>query len=434
MLNESSNRRLLEELIKLRRDFHQYPETGWLEYRTSSIIATYLDRLGYEVYVGEDVCLSSSRMGVPSDEILKRNEERAIKQGADPKWIEQMKGGHTGVVGVFKSQLPGPTIALRFDIDALDIQESLSERHLPNKEGFRSKHDDKMHACGHDGHIAIGLGVAQQIMENTEKICGEIRLIFQPAEEGCRGAKAVVDKGWLDNVDYFYGGHIAFQSFTLGEVVAGVGGFLATSKIDVEYFGKAAHAGNNPEKGKNALLAAATASLHLHSIPRNSKGKTRINVGKLTAGTGRNIIPNKAEISIETRGQTTELNEYMAKHAIRIIESAAKTYDVKSKWEIVGHASEEDSNEELVDYIIQEVKNVCGVHTVIPYKDMNASEDVVFMMKRVHEQGGKAAYLLFGSPLAAEHHQPEFDYDEQVLQIGVNVLLQLILSTCKLEG
>lgn len=433
MLNKSSNNSFLDQLIKFRRDFHQYPETGWLEYRTSSIIASFLEQLGYEVYVGKEVCLSSSRMGVPNDDILKKNEERAIKQGADPKWVELMKGGHTGVVGVYKSQKPGPTIALRFDIDALDIQESSSKDHLPNNKGFRSINDEKMHACGHDGHAAIGLGVAQQIIENAASIRGEIRLIFQPAEEGCRGAKAVVDKGWLDHVNYFYSGHIAFQSFTLGEVVAGVGGFFATSKIDVTYIGKAAHAGYKPEKGKNALLAASAASLHLYSIPRNSKGKTRINVGRLVAGTGRNIIPNKAEMSIETRGQTTELNDYMTEHAIRIIESAAKTFDVNCKWEIVGRASEENSNKELIDFIMKELKNIKGVHTIIPYKDMNASEDVVYMMKRVHEQGGKASYLLFGTPLTAGHHQPEFDYDEKVLLIGVNVLTKLILSTCKLE-
>lgn len=417
------------ELIRVRRDLHKHPESGWLEYRTSSKIADVLENFGFEVYVGEQVCDTETRMGVPCDETLLQHEKRALSQGANPKWIEQMKGGKTGVVGVHKSAKPGPIIALRFDIDALNLNESSSKVHIPALEGFRSVHEGMMHACGHDGHAAIGLGVAQFIMKHKAECSGEIRLLFQPAEEGCRGAKSMVDKGWLDHVDFFYSGHIAFQSFQLGEVVASVGGFLSTTKLDVTFKGLPAHAGKTPEIGKNALLAAATASLHLHGIPRHGDGISRINVGLLKAGSGRNIVPDHATMAIETRGETSKINDYMTEETIRIIKSAAYMHDVECEWKIVGKAPGSTQNEIFSSFIQDELKSIKGLTTVLPYRELNASEDVVYMMNKVHSQGGEASYLLFGSPIPAGHHESLFDFNEEVLTIGVNVLTRLIFAS-----
>lgn len=423
-----------EELIELRRDFHRYPESGWLEYRTSAKIGSLLESYGYKVFVGKEAVHSVARMGVPNEEVLKFHEERAISEGVDPKWIDLMKGGHTGVVGVIESPNPGPVIALRFDIDSLDILESNADHHIPAQKGFRSLHEGMMHACGHDGHAAIGLGVAKLLMENLDQIHGEVRLLFQPAEEGVRGAKAMVEKGWLDGVDFFYSGHIAFQSFNLGEIVATVGGFLATTKLDVTFKGQSAHAGDKPEIGKNALLAAASSSLHLHGISRHSQGKTRINVGKLCAGSSRNAIPDHATMAIETRGETTNLNEYMTKEAINIIENIAKTYGVECEWKVVGQAPGARSNEELIPFIQSAIKAVPGVTSIVSHMDLNGSEDAVYMINRVQEQGGKASYLLFGSPIRAGHHDPLFDMNEKVLKLGSEVLTRLVLTPVKLNG
>lgn len=415
-------------LIKLRRDFHRYPESGWLEYRTASIIADQLQKYGYKVFVGKDACHSPSRMGVPNSSTLLENEKRAITEGANPHWVNKMSGGHTAVVGVLKSDKPGPIVALRFDIDSLDMVESNSCDHIPAKKGFRSLHEGMMHACGHDGHATIGIGVAKLLMDQIDSITGEVRILFQPAEEGARGGKSMVDKGWLDGVDYFFTGHIAFQSFKLGEIVASVGGFLATTKIDVSYKGKAAHAGNNPEKGKNALLAAASASLHLHGISRHSNGKTRINIGTLNAGTSRNVIPDYATMSVETRGETAELNEYMTGEAIRIIENTAKLYDVQCHWEIAGKAPDAMSNEELIPLIEQNAQEIKSISSVVPYKDLGGSEDAVYMINRVQEQGGQATYMLFGSPIPAGHHEVKFDFNEDVLLPSTELLTRLVRS------
>ncbi|WP_282937529.1 amidohydrolase [Paenibacillus sp. RC67] len=416
------------KLIQRRRDFHMFPESGWVEYRTAAIVAEELSQWGYSVYVREEACKSASRMGVPEPEVLRYHENRAIQEGADPIWIERMKDGHTAVVGVIRTGKPGPVIALRFDMDSNDLSECTSDDHRPVREGFASRHPDMMHACGHDGHAAIGLGVAELLAKQKDRLVGEIRLLFQPAEEGSRGAKAMVDAGWLDGVDYFFGGHIAFKSKTLGEIVATVGGFLATTKIDVVYTGKAAHAGAAPEEGRNALLAAASAALHLNGISRHGGGATRINVGTLKAGSGRNVVADKAVMELETRGETTELNEYMKSEAIRIIEHVAQLYDVACQWEVVGEAPGAESSSGLISIVRQEAEQMSHVNAVVPRMDLGGSEDVVYMMNRVQEQGGQATYLLFGSPLKDGHHQIRFDFDEEVLLIGTELLVRLTLA------
>jgi aminobenzoyl-glutamate utilization protein A len=418
--------KMFNNLVNYRRDFHQYPEIGWAEYRTSAIVAEILKNLNFQVMVGEEVCTPDCRMGVPSPHVLELYEERAIEEGNSPFWISKMKGGQTGVVGIMKFPKPGPIIALRFDIDSLELNESQDDQHLPQQLGFRSLHDNLMHACGHDGHTAIGLGVAHFINKNEENLCGEVRLLFQPAEEGCKGAKSMVEAGWLEGVDYFYSGHIGFQCKRTGEIAGAVCGFLATSKINVTFKGIASHAGNHPEEGRNALLAAAAATVHLNGITRHGSGKTRINVGKLHGGTSRNIVADYAAIELETRGETSELNEYMKKEALRIIESVAVLYDVQYELEIAGEAPQVDSSRELIPFIYEEVKKMGLEKYFIPTISFNASEDVVYMIKRVQEQGGKASYLLFGSQLSAGHHQQNFNFDEQVLPICVELYSRLL--------
>lgn len=414
------------KLTEWRRDLHAHPESGWLEYRTASFIASQLQQWGYDIYVGEQACKSSSRMGVPPKEVLLEHERRALREGADPYWVEQMKGGMTAVIGKWQSKQPGPVIAFRFDIDSNDLSESSDMDHLPANLGFRSWHPGMMHACGHDGHAAIGLGVARALSRARDELKGEIRFIFQPAEEGCRGAKSIVDAGWLDGVDYFFGAHIGLGSRTLGEVVASTYGYLATTKLNVVFRGKAAHAGEQPEAGRNALLAAASAALHLHAIPRHSQGVTQLNAGKLAAGTGRNVVPDIARMELETRGETSELDDYMVKEAMRRIQHAALMHGVEAEVEIAGKGPGGIPKSEAGLALVHEAaKYVSGIQRVVDHRKMHVSEDVVFMLNRVREQGGTAQYMLLGSELAAGHHQTTFDFNELVLPLGVQLFTQI---------
>src|SRR5699024_1700774 len=179
------------------------------------------------------------------------------------------KDGYTGIVATLEPGTEGPTLAYRFDMDAVEIHECEEDAHVPVQKGFRSTLDHKMHACGHDAHTSIGLTVAKVLMDKKGALSGTIKLIFQPAEEGTRGAKSMTEKGVVDDVDMFIASHIG-TGVPFGHFVAANNGFLATTKLNVTYKGTAAHAGSSPEEGKNALLAAANAAINLYAIPRHS--------------------------------------------------------------------------------------------------------------------------------------------------------------------
>ncbi len=297
---EGLNNELENKIINYRRDFHKYAESGWTEFRTAAKVAETLDDLGFDLQLGQEVVDQEARMGVPDQEELAKHYQRAKDQGASQKYLKEFKGGFTGVVATLENG-EGSTIGFRFDMDAVEMNESSSKEHRPVKEGFASINENAAHACGHDGHTAIGLGLAEVLMKNKSKINGKIKLIFQPAEEGVRGAKSIVASGVLNDIDYLYGLHLGL-GVESGKAHPGATGFLATSKFDAIFTGQPAHAGGNPEKGKNSLLAAATAVNNLYGIARHSQGPTRINVGQLNAGTGRNVIPDRARLVIETRG------------------------------------------------------------------------------------------------------------------------------------
>ena len=316
---------LEDGLIDRRRDLHRFPEAAWTEFRTASMVAAALSAAGYEVRLGQDVVRRESMLGVPTEEELATHMERAVAQGGDPALIGRMQGGLTGVVGELACG-DGPVVALRFDMDANDLDEARDEEHRPCRDGFASINPGVMHACGHDGHVAIGLGVAELLAGIRDRLHGTVRLIFQPGEEGVRGAGPMVDAGALDGVDYLLGGHIGFRVPRTGQLVCGVGGFLATTKFDATFTGVAAHAGAAPEQGRNALLAAASAALNLHAIPRHGQGASRISVGVLNAGQGRNVVPPNALIKGETRGQTTAINDFMYERAREVLAGAARMY------------------------------------------------------------------------------------------------------------
>lgn len=418
------------ELVEIRRDFHKYAESGWFEMRTSSIIARKLTELGLdEVLVGEQVCKKDARMGVPSEEALEKSYERAVEQGGDPEFLPYTKGGMTGVIGIIKCG-EGPTVAMRFDIDALGVIEEQDPSHRPAAEGFASVNYGMMHACGHDAHTAIGLGVAKTLMSMKDKLHGTIKLIFQPAEEGVRGAKSIVENGHLDGVDFCIGSHVSGENEDGRAVTPGTYGSLATTKYDVIFHGLSAHAGGSPEKGKNVMLAVATAILNLYAIPRHSGGMTRINVGTVTAGSGRNVIADEAKMEIELRGETTELNDYVVEYATNVIEAAAKMHGCTYEMKVMGGAVSMTSDQALMDRI----KRVCEM-LHLPAADERArsggSEDYSYMMSRVQEQGGQASFMLVHSKQYAPGHNRRFDIDEVAIPNAVKTFCGTVYDIMK---
>ena len=413
---------LKEKTIVRRRDFHMHAEAAWTEFRTASIVAKTLHGLGFRALVGEEVVEGSAMMGVPAPAELDRQVERALAQGGDKGWVEQMRGGKTGVVGVMKFAKPGPTVALRVDMDANDLVESDDPKHRPAREGFASVNKGAMHACGHDGHTAMGLGVAEVLAGLKDRLAGTIKLIFQPAEEGVRGAKAMMARGVVDDVKYIVGAHLGVNLKKTGQVACRTEGFLATTKFDAVFTGVPAHAGGAPETGRNALLAAATATLSLHAISRHSQGASRVNVGVIQGGTGRNVIPANAIIKVETRGATTAINEYVYAEAVRIVEAAAAMQGVKVALQLMGGAAGCGNDPALVERIRQVAERQRLFTEILPAGNIGGSEDCTYFMERVQKNGGQAAFVMVGTELAAGHHDCFFDFNEDALVPGIALL------------
>ena len=422
------------ELTNIRRDFHRYPETGWLEMRTSAIIAKHLTELGYDVLTGRDVCLEGARMGLPPKAKIDAHASRVMQQGTPLEYLtDDMREGFTGVIGVLRCG-EGPTLAMRFDIDALGMIECPEETHRPTREGFSSRNPGMMHACGHDAHATIGLGVARVLMALRGQLHGTLKLIFQPGEEGARGAKAIVAKGHLDDVDFFIGSHVApTHDLDDGDVTPGTYGSLATTKYDVTFTGLAAHAGGYPERGRSALVAAASAVLALHAIPRHSAGQSRINVGTLHAGTGRNVIADRAVMEIEVRGETTEINRFMAEAARNACMGAAAMHGCTCDITTMGEAEGQQSDIALLERIAGIVSRDLPGLTVSSVKNAQnwGSEDISVMMNRVQEHGGQATYMRVMTDMAGAQHTVRFDFDEIVLPRSVEVFSAAALDILK---
>ncbi len=407
---------LKNELINLRRFFHKIPEEGWCEFCTTYNIVQYLKKLNCTVYYGHNFLKPGQRYGLCSDENFKISLQRAQKHGVPDEFIKDITNGFTGAAAVFKFKNPGPVCVFRFDIDGLKVEESADKEHKPYNLGFLSENEGFSHACGHDGHIAVGLALCSILSKESKNLKGEIRVIFQPAEEGCRGASAVNESGFIDGADYIFGGHIGISTVKTGECAVITGGFLATTKLDIIFKGKSAHAANSPHLGRNAMLAASQFVLSSSAIPRFGDKTTSVNTGVFNSGTGRNIIPDRAYLKTETRGSDSEADNYMQKEVIQRAKGAAQMYGCEVEINTAGKACSFKSNAELVKR-----EKVLYAHItnggMLLEKSFTASEDFTNIAVYAEKNDAKCAYFTFGSNLAGSHHSSEFDFDEETLFI-----------------
>lgn len=415
------------ELVRLRREFHQCAETGWLEFETTVKIITYLKEMGLEVNYGKK--LHGERLGLPSKEIMEVH-RRSLQDLKVDFPIEEILEGYTGATALLDTGRAGPTVALRFDIDCNGVEEAKGN-HRPFIENFASKNPGMTHACGHDGHIAMGLMVIKELLTCREQMKGKILFIFQPAEEGVRGARSMVEAGILKGVDFCLSGHIGFMG-KKNQIICGVGGFYATNKLDVSFYGQPAHAGASPELGKNALLAGAICALNLHTLTQISGGASRINVGTFHAGTARNVVPAEARLEVETRGEIQEINDALMERVFEVIEGSAKMYDVRYETKLVGSApAYHYKKNEFQSYILELLKELDL--DLDEGADLGASEDVSYMLRAVEEAGGKALYFVFGAERTAPHHSSNFDFSEEALENGYRCYVKTVTDLLKIE-
>ena len=416
----------LLDVVARRRDLHRFPETGFLEYRTAALTAETLHGLVYTVRVGPEVMRADAIAGRPTAAQVQAAQDAARAAGAADQWIMRMPAGQTGVVADL-ARGDGPLVAFRFDMDALPVVETAAAEHAPNASGYASQRPGSMHACGHDGHTAIGLTLAARLAANPHWQ-GRIRLIFQPAEEGGRGAKPMVEAGVLDGVDWFFCGHLGCLLPT-GKLAPTATGFLYSRKIDVTFTCRAAHAAMGPEQGRNALLAAATAALGLHAIARHASETTHVNVGRLVAGTGRNVIADRAEMLMEVRGESDAGLAYMVQRAEAVLAGAAAMQDVTVQLEVMGETIGAETSPAAAAIV---ARAGAGLAEIVPEWSIGGGDDATFMMRAVQMQGGQAAYFILGSDLAAVHHASNFDIDEAALETGVRLferITQILLGS-----
>lgn len=402
-------------LLTHRRTLHKKPELGWCEFWTTAYIVEELEKLGWKLNLGTSQINRDAVMG-RSEKLVVQEIERAKKEGVSEETLGRMRG-YTGCIAVWDTDLPGPTTALRFDIDCVGVEESSDPCHKPNIEGFRSEHSGCMHSCGHDGHTAVGLTVAKWVEQHSKELKGKILLVFQPAEEGVRGAAAQAASGLLDDVDYLLGSHLSLICKS-GEICTCPTNVLATTKLDVKLKGMAAHPTMSPELGRDALTCLCSMVLSLKGMGSHGKGMTSINIGKIEAGEFRNVVAAHGLMQMEVRGATTEINNYQVKKSLQIIKGIAEAYGVSYEVEKAGEASSLSNDRELIDLVSKVASTVPGVEQVIEEKKMGASEDFTMLAQRVQAMGGKSEFFIVGADRKGAHHQSNFDFDENALNVA----------------
>ncbi|MWV64860.1 amidohydrolase [Halorubrum sp. JWXQ-INN 858] len=412
-------------LSALRRAFHRHPEPAWCEFRTTARIVAELERIGVdELIVGRDALASEHRMAVPPSETIHEWRDRAADAGVPTAVLDATADGHTGVVATVHAG-DGPSVALRADMDAVSIPESTEPGHRPADEGFRSETDGYMHACGHDAHPAVALGVLEAVVASD--FSGTFTVLFQPAEEVAGGGKPLAEGGSVDDVDYLLAFHLGL-GYPTGTVVAGATEPLAMAHITATFEGASAHAGKDPSGGTNAMQAMTTAVQNAYGIARHGDGMTRVNFGRVEGGSASNVIAEEVTLDGEVRGGTTALMEYTRAELERVLYAAAELHDCDVVIRRISESISVDSDPTLAGLVADVARDVPAIDTVVPAAPLGASEDATFLMDRVHANGGRSSYLVIGTDHSTSHHTPTFDVDECSLDVAVEVLTDVVSS------
>jgi len=375
-----------DEIVRLRRDFHRFPELGFQEVRTAAKIAEYLAGLGLEV-----------RTGV----------------------------GKTGVVGLLAGRAPGPTLLLRADMDALPIQEKTD---LP----FSSQNSGVMHACGHDGHMAILLIVAKLLAGIKDSFAGRVKFVFQPGEEGFAGARAMIQDGALKDpeVDAAFGLHL-YGGLPVGCLGLRAGPFMASmDAFTIEILGKAAHAAT-PEAGVDAIMISAQFLEALQIIANKEKSPLSpllVHVGTINGGDAFNVIASKVELKGTVRALSEAIRGELPGKIRRLLEGITRGLqgDFNLNYEL-GYPPV--INHDAMTSLVRSTAEGClGKSKVLEIPPTMISEDMAFILKEVP---GCFFFLGCGNEekgIAQPQHSPFFDIDEDALLIGAGVMREIALN------
>jgi amidohydrolase len=363
--------RLRERLIGWRRDFHRHPELAFEERRTAEIVADHLRRLGYQVQTGV---------------------------------------AKTGVVGLLEGARPGPVVMVRFDMDALLVTEETGAEYASEVPG-------RMHACGHDGHVAMGMGLAELMAARRDEMAGTLKLVFQPAEEGGNGAEVMVKEGVLKDPrpDVFLATHVwnerpvgTAEKFTC--VVKGRGGHGALPHLAVD-----------PIVASAQVIAALQTVVSRNVSPLDT---AVVSVGSIHGGDAFNVIPPQVEMTGTIRTYEPFTRETVLRRVREVVEGVSAACGAEAELEIQPLTPAVINDADIAEVVRKAAEAVLGPERVTSGERTMGSEDAAFFMEEV-----PGCYFFLGSAnadkgLDAPHHNPRFDFDEEALVLGVAILAQ----------
>lgn len=376
---------IFAELVTLRRDFHRHPELGFKETRTAGIVTQKLRELGLQVQTG----------------IAK-----------------------TGVVGLLEGAKAGPTIMLRFEMNALPIQEE-------NQVAYVSQNSGVMHAGGHDGHMAMGLGLAKILSRYQDQIAGTLKFVFQPAEEGLGGALAMIAEGVLDEPrpDVALAMHL-WTPEPYGKVRVMEGPCMASSSIfTLTVQGRGGH-GAAPHLAVDPILAATHIVVALQSIVSrnaNPQDSVVVSIGQFLAGTTYNVIPDKVVLKGTVRSYDDELHRMIYRRILEMATMLAEAFGCQASMETIALVPAVVNASEPTAVVRAAAAQIMGLENIVEARTM-ASEEMGFFLDEIP---GCFFFVGAGSreiELAHPQHHPHFDFDERAMINGVAVMGQAVAN------
>ncbi len=384
---------LHDELIALRRDLHAHPELGFQEVRTAGIVAEKLSALGYEVVSGV---------------------------------------GQTGVVGLIQGPQPNErTVMLRFDMDALPIHE---ENDVP----YRSQTPGVMHACGHDAHVAVGIGVATLLARHQAELPGTIKLMFQPAEETLGGAQSMIADGVLEgpHVDVALGLHVS-SSHDLGTAVVRSGAMMAAADgLEIVVHGRGGHAAH-PDQTIDAILVASQIVVALQTIVARSLNPEEtgvVTIGSLHAGDAANVIAETATLRGSIRSFTPEVRALLHRRIREVADGVAAAFGARASVNVRAGVDPTVNAPAPTDVVYRSAAAVLGEEHIDTTWRTTGGEDFSAVLARVPGNffflGARNVERGFSYP----HHNPHFDIDEACLPKGVAILCDAALRCLRGEA
>jgi amidohydrolase len=388
------------QVIDWRHYFHENPELSNREFNTADKIAAHLKSLGMEVQTGV---------------------------------------AKTGVVGLLKGNNPGKVVALRADIDGLPVTERNDLSYKSNVvDTFLGTKTGVMHACGHDTHIAILMGVAEVLSKHKDKIKGSIKFIFQPAEEGPPpgeegGAKLMVKEGVLENpkVDAIYGLHIN-SGTPVGTITLKPEGIMAAvERFVVTVKGKGSH-GSAPWSGVDPILISAKIIDGFQTIISREayliEAPAVITVGKITSGTRFNVIPESAELIGTVRTLNPDMRTMIIKRMTEMASDIAKAYGGEATIDWQNNTIVTYNDPELTTKAISTLKIVAGEDKVLGMKAVTGGEDFSYFQEKIPGVYFFLGGMTPGNTMPYPHHTPDFQIDDAGMLLGVKSLTQLALD------